>query len=163
MLWGQSTYVPRGNDTYHIMDRLEIKSGNMAPFYSLHKPYDRKDVTQYAIQLEQDSTFANKLDSSDLYYIYKDNNDWLKPEEERFAGIRKKRRYKKEYIDSTNTFYQIVEEIDSTGMGWEKRYITSRKPFLKFFYKTPANLLELDAPHFKLRINPVLHLSLIHI
>ena len=47
------------------------------------------------------------------------------------------------------------EGIDST----HALYTTSKKPFLKTFYKSPGHFFQLDLPDFTLRIDPILDLS----
>ncbi len=133
VLTGQSTLAPRGGDADHIVDRMEIKSGDLAPFFTTAKPYNRKDITHFAIQYQKQQASLHKTDSLDLYYIYKDNNDWLKVNDP-----------DQEYLDA----------------NWEQRRILSRKPFLKQLYKTPANFLELDSKYFNFRVNPVLNWAL---
>ena len=45
--YGQSTNVPLNKDYYHLIDRLEILSGKMAPnHHSAVKAYTRKSVAQ---------------------------------------------------------------------------------------------------------------------
>lgn len=39
------------------------------------------------------------------------------------------------------------------------RYRRSKRPMLKYFYRTPAHLFEVNTEHFRLRANPMLHLS----
>ncbi len=158
MVNGQSTYSPKGGDADHIMDRLEIKSGNLAPFFSVNKPYDRRDVTNFAIQYQEEQGNLSTLDSADIYYIFKDNNDWLDPMKDQ-SDKNIKRYYKKEYIDSTRTFYKNKLVEDTNKETSKNRLILSKKPFLKHFYKTPANFLELNSPFLKFKVNPLLHLQ----
>jgi hypothetical protein len=44
------------------------------------------------------------------------------------------------------------EWVDSTRMH------RNAKPLLKYFYQTPANWIQVDVPHFYLRVNPMLNL-----
>ncbi len=37
--------------------------------------------------------------------------------------------------------------------------VTSKKPFLKYLYRTPAHFYEVRVPHFYLNLNPMLHLE----
>jgi len=72
----QSIHVPKGNQAYHIIDRLEIKSGEFAPFHTAHKYYQRKDVVQYALSLDTMS-WLTRTDKTDLRYLYLDNSHYL--------------------------------------------------------------------------------------
>jgi hypothetical protein len=71
---GQGTIVPFGNDAYHIMDRLEIKTGIPTPFHSSFKYYLRRDITNYAMQVDTTFEELSILDVKDLNYIFRDNN-----------------------------------------------------------------------------------------
>ncbi|MBK7871566.1 MAG: hypothetical protein IPJ74_13280 [Saprospiraceae bacterium] len=44
-LYAQGTHLPLGNEAYHILDRLEIKSGVPSPFHSSLKYYTRGAAT----------------------------------------------------------------------------------------------------------------------
>lgn len=120
----QSVNVPNGSVLYHWMDRLEIKSGKMAPFHTSHKFYRRSDVTQYALTL--DTMYNVSLtdgDLEDLKFIYADNGN---------------------YLDST-TF----------ASKFHPKYKKSEKPFLKYFWKTPANYLEVGNEDYNIIVSPL--------
>jgi len=77
----QGTYVPLNHDTYHILDRLEIKGGRlMNEFHTSNKPLDRAAVTQFVANLDTaDSgtgTRFTMVDEANLNYLYLDNSDW---------------------------------------------------------------------------------------
>lgn len=74
--FSQSIHVPKGNQAYHIIDRLEIKSGELAPFHTSHKYYQRRDVVQYALKLDSLSTLS-PTDKTDLRYLFRDNSLYL--------------------------------------------------------------------------------------
>lgn len=147
LLQAQSSHLPLGNDAYHTMDRLEIKSGELMPAHTLLKPFDRRDVANFAIQMDTSQMRFGKLDSLDMRYIFRDNNDWVSNEiiSKWYAG--------KEYVDEDSVFYRPVI-VQEKGKGY---YEESRKPFLKYFYHTPANLFEINQPNFKLKINPIFY------
>lgn len=160
VLFGQGSGVPLGSDTYHIMDRLSIKSGKSAPFHNALKYYSRGEVVRYAIDI--DTSFQQKTpgDQWDLQYIFKDNNEWLVPGGGPTTLTGKQQYvYKKKYVDSTETFYTI-EEVPLAASKESNRYYQTKKPLLKYFYKTPANLFEFDHPSFSLKINPILNLKM---
>ncbi len=164
IVYTQSSTIPMGNESYHIMDRLEIKSGQEvpAPFFSTVKPYTRKEVTAYAIDVDNKNQLLSKRDSLEMDYIFKDNNDWVNQEDdsEETSYQNMEESYEKEYIDSTKTFYKLVSKNIQSDPKSEDRYFLSKKPIFKIFYNTPANLWQVDKPHFKLRINPVIHLKM---
>ena len=120
----QSVNVPGGSVMYHWMDRLEIKSGQMAPFHTSHKFYRRSDVTQYALTL--DTMYNVELtdgDLDDLKFIYADNG---------------------EYLDST-----------SFASKFHPKYKKREKAFFKYFWKTPANFLDVGGEDYNITVNPL--------
>ena len=149
LIQAQSTHLPLGNDAYHIMDRLEIKSGQLMPAHTILKPFDRRDVAGFAIAMDTSAVDFSGKDQQDMRYIFRDNNDWLETitRSEWSAG--------KQFIDGDSVFYKptidMDEDVDKNYYEW------SKKPIFKHFYRTPANLFELDKPHFNLKINPIIY------
>jgi len=139
-LKGQGTIIPRGNDAYHIMDRLEIKSGIPAPFHSSIKYFLRKDVTSYAMHVDTTYDNLSVLDIYDLQYIFRDNNEWL--------GLTE---YPTTLIGANESDISQAKMSQSTN-----RYQVRKKPIWKHFYKTPANLFEIDKKGFHLKVNPMI-------
>lgn len=158
----QGVSVPLGGNTYHIMDRLEIKSGLGASFHTAIKYYIREDVTNFAIAVDTSMLELTKGDQADLNYIFKDNNEWLTLADKPSSVTSEKPIiYKKVYTDSTNTFYTYEEtELPASAKTNNQRYFKTNKPLLKHFYKTPANFLELDTDNFYLKINPIINFKL---
>ena len=157
----QHTGVPLGSPAYHIMDRLEIKTGISTPFHSSMKYYLRSDVTNYTMAIDTALIPLTIKDRRDLYYIFKDNNECL--QSSNFATTLtgpNEPVLQKTYVDSAQTFYTIEASSQSTASQKSDRYILSKKPVFKHFYKTPANLWELNKPHFYLKVNPVLNFKL---
>ncbi len=152
-LAAQGSNLPLGNEAYHILDRLTIKSGIEAPFHTSLKYYTRGAVTRYASLLDTLNPSAlSSRDRQDLWYIFRDNNEWLVPSEfyTTLAG-------KRERIAAANTDTIITQVQASMG---DPRYEYSQKPILKYFYPTPANMLEVNDKYFYLRVNPILNLQL---
>ena len=148
MVMSQSTEVPLGMDTYHILDRLEIKTGISTPFHSNTKAHLRGDVTQYALNLDTLTNLGlSGKDREDLYYIFRDNNECVNANDY-VDNIDEENDYQKVYVDSTQTFYTIGDSKKKTTILKSNRYTESKKPLLKHFYKTPANLWELNKDHF---------------
>ena len=131
--FGQGSSLPLGNDAYHMLDRLEIKTGLPTPYHSSLKYYQRGAVTRYALTIDTSLLILSSRDRRDLYYIFKDNNEWLG--QAFFATTVGGRR---EYADPERQLTQIELSME------DSRYIESRKPFLKWFYRTPANLFEVN-------------------
>ncbi|MDX1940031.1 MAG: hypothetical protein SFU99_05730 [Saprospiraceae bacterium] len=152
-LYAQGTHLPLGNEAYHILDRLEIKSAVPSSFHSSLKYYTRGAATRYASMLDTMNLDALSLqDRQDLLYIFRDNNEWLVPSEfyTTLAG-------KREKIRITNQDTLITQAQASMQ---DPRYVQSKRPILKYFYKTPANLLEVNDKYFYLRVNPILNINL---
>ncbi|MEM8908486.1 MAG: hypothetical protein AAGD05_11615 [Bacteroidota bacterium] len=161
VLLAQHTGVPLGSETYHIMDRLEIKTGLPTPFHSSLKYHLRSDVAQFALAVDTSLLPLTIRDRRDLYYIFKDNNECLSPQNGA-TGLTNRHQpvYRKVYTDSTETFYTIEQVAPSQTSRRSDRYIESQKPLFKHFYKTPANLFEFDTDHFYLKVNPILNIKL---
>lgn len=148
--WTQGSNLPLGNPAYHIMDRLEILSGIPTPHHSSLKYYTRGQATRYALTLDTAATLAlSDLDKKDLQYIFRDNNEWLVTSQfyTRLASQREK-------IAGNEALTQV--EVSQLS----HYYIKSKKPILKWFYKTPANMLEVNDKYFHLRFNPILNFNL---
>ena len=160
LMLAQHTGVPLGSETYHIMDRLEIKTGIRAPFHSGLKYHLRSDVANYAMAIDTALIPLSIKDRRDLYYIFKDNNECLQPNSFPTTLTGGHTDYRKVYIDSTNTFYTMEEVKVLKNSVQSDRYIESKKPIFKHFYKTPANLFELNKEHFYMKINPILNVKL---
>jgi len=152
-LFGQKTGLPLGNEAYHIMDRLEIKTDLVPDFHSSLKYHLRDDVVNYALKVDTARTILSIKDRRDLFYIYRDNN-------EAFIGGRPDKsnvESQKVYTDSTETFYTITENRVRENDEGSPYYFLSKKPLLKYFYKTPANLWEIDRKDFYIRVNPIIN------
>jgi hypothetical protein len=111
----QGTIVPSGNDAYHIMNRLEIKTGIPTPFHSSMKYYLRRDITEYAMQVDTTFDDLSTLDVKDLNYIFRDNNEWL--------GLTE--------FPTTLVGPIAGEESIAKMSRTEKRYFAREKPILK--------------------------------
>lgn len=152
--FSQGTIVPLGNDAYHIIDRLEIKTGRPFTLGTGLKPYLRGDVVRYALDLDTSRVLLSGKDRMDLYWLFKDNNEWLKQSElpTTVAGKRETITYK----DTSGVTWTTGSQTQASFA--DNRFI-ERKPILKYFYKTPANLFQLDKEFYYLRINPILNVK----
>jgi len=137
----QGVGTPLNMDTYHIVDRLDIKTGFDNPIHTSLKYYLRGDVTRFAIGVDTSLERLTIKDRRDLYYIFRDNNEWLEGTEEVQTTEANDDQSEKVFVDSTNTFYTFEPNRIAETKGSDY-YIESKRPILKYFYKTPANLLE---------------------
>ena len=145
----QGSGLPLQSPAYHILDRLEIKSGLRPNYISSIKYYLRGNATQYAMQIDTSSIPLSAADRQDLYYLFKDNNEWLTqaPLPTTLGGRR--------------SYAQPGEELTQVEASMANpRYILSKKPFLNFFYPSPANMVEINEKFFHLRVNPLLDIHL---
>lgn len=78
VLPAQSTFIPLHNNAYHILDRLEIKSGSLDTYvFSSVKPYLRFDAVLYAEDADQlEGVSFRAADRLNHSYIFKDNTEW---------------------------------------------------------------------------------------
>lgn len=139
-LSAQGTLIPIGNPAYHTIKRLDILSDIPMAIHTSVQYYSRGDVVRYAMRLDSSSFNLSKLDRADLQYIFLDNNEWLS-QPERATALAEKN--------------QEGLHGDEESSYWK----ASRKPFLKHFYRTPANLFEVSHPDFTFRVNPMLNLK----
>lgn len=140
---GQGSNLPLGNRAYHILDRLEIRSGKATPFHSSLRYYTRGAVTRFALTIDTARLSLSVKDRRDLYYIFRDNNEWLGQRNPTPIGDRK------QPTEDGTPPTQIESSME------DARYTTNEKGLLKYFYKTPANLFEVNEPYFHLRVNPI--------
>ncbi|MBC7885465.1 MAG: hypothetical protein H7X99_08315 [Saprospiraceae bacterium] len=145
-LTGQSPYMLRGDQTYHTYDRMEImQKGDTSMVNSINN-YDRKQTIDYfkKVWKNDDLTPADRFD---LLHIFSDNLEFLDE--------------KKEVVntDTLDLFKTrdfnigVQNDMDITKERFQ------RIPFLKYFYKSQANFLQLETPAFSVFINPVAHMS----
>jgi len=159
LICAQGSTIDFGNDAYHILNRLEIKTGLQTPYHAGLKPRLRGDAVRFALAIDtSESVQLSSRDRTDLYYLFKDNNEWLlQPENPTTIAGKKNSVNQKVYTDSTDTFYTITSMNPSEAIELDDRYIITRKPILKYFYKTPANLFETNKKAFYFRVNPIVN------
>ncbi|MCB0494637.1 MAG: hypothetical protein KDC79_00750 [Cyclobacteriaceae bacterium] len=74
----QSTNIPLNKDTYHLIDRFEILSGEMEPNnHSAVKPYTRKAVAQITDSIQKMDMKLSRQDQFNLEYLRNDNWEWV--------------------------------------------------------------------------------------
>jgi hypothetical protein len=149
-LSAQSPYMLRGDQSYHTYDRSEIlKMGDTTMVNSINN-YDRLQFVKYFKAIKNKDNFTPK-DHYDFRHIFADNVEFLSREtsapEESQTG-------------SDNTFRSAAADRDSKETPEAGSYDNYKQsPFLKYFYKSRANFLEVETPSFSVYINPVLQVS----
>ncbi len=131
-LYSQGIDLQNDNRAIEIVDRMRITKGMSPVFHSTLKPYKNIEVVKYAMQLDSSAQGLSTLDADDLHYIFQDNaeavRDIINNEDDEIAH---------KPID-----YYLKE---------------NSKPLLKYFYKNPANLWEINDPYFDIKINPIIN------
>ncbi len=79
--FGQSVFVPLNQDYSHLIERLEIKSGQLSDdFHSNIKPFERLGVIKLTERIENNPKVKLSLvDDWNLNYLQNDSWEWLKP------------------------------------------------------------------------------------
>ncbi|MCF8443166.1 MAG: hypothetical protein K9H23_22715 [Saprospiraceae bacterium] len=157
--FAQGSGLPLNSTNYHIIDRLEIKSGKMADFNSALKSFTRGEVVRFAHSVDSISNLT-VLDRADIHRINLDNNEWVAaPELTTTIGARTKKVYVKTGEDSLGGIYRLAAPSNIEACLADSRYERCKKPIWRYFYQTPANWLEFNKPAFHIRINPMLNFS----
>lgn len=76
-LIAQGTYVPLNTDSYHHIDRLDIKYGKVLPIpHTSVKPFNRKALSEYAESMYNSNINFSSQDSFNVKYLLNDNPEW---------------------------------------------------------------------------------------
>lgn len=151
---GQSSYIQLGSETYHIFDRLDVLSGSESIIHSGLRPFAQKDIQAFAFKLHQEKNDLGLRNDENLLYLLKDNNEWGKPNNSLSLGSG----FKQEYIDSSQVFYTLKEEVtEDSGSNFDYTFRNDR-PILRYFYQSPSKFFEFKSDHFQFSINPVINL-----
>lgn len=145
-IFGQSPYILRGDQAYHTYDRAEILRWVDTTFSNSINNYDRKLTTQYFKDLWNEASLSEK-DKYDVLHVFSDNYEFLNqssPNENK--------------VDENSSLFRSSDQKDEKTSQVSKEYF-QKTPILKYFYKTPANFLQLHTPSFELLINPIVHFS----
>jgi hypothetical protein len=136
-LLAQTTYLPEGARENILIERMEIKSGsNPVLRFTKTKPYSRLQVIPALAGLDPNFSFIKGpwpfgVDSATLARAV--------------SGLTR--------IDEYNLRDALLKNLE--WVPGDSTAYRSKKPVLKHFYKTPANLYEVHEPNFFLAINPV--------
>lgn len=78
----QHTYIPYGTLSNHILDRLEIKSGELANdyFHTTLKSYRRKSIAAYIDSFPVNNVSLSGRDYFNMEYLINDNYEWSRNE-----------------------------------------------------------------------------------
>ena len=82
-LRAQSTYIPLGSSSMHMIDRFEILSGRLAEpqeFNTSTKAYKRSSIAKYVDSFDVSHTSLSKQDFFNLDYLQNDNFEYSKSE-----------------------------------------------------------------------------------
>ena len=155
-VYTQGSILNHGNYGYDLVDRLHILSNKNTLISPELKPYQRGEVVALANHVDTAKLSLTSKDRFDLYYLFKDNNEWLLcPDSPTSIFGKKQPTFIEAFTDSTGeTYYKKVAMMDACEK--DSRYIQTKKPFLKYFYKSPANFFEVNKKSFHLRVNPIL-------
>ncbi len=108
----QSTNIPLNKDTYHLIDRLEILSGTMAPnHHSAVKPYARKAVGQFTDSIQQQKLKRSRQDDFNLEYLRNDNWEWVDS-----STNESKRTFLKHFYKNKSDFYYGADKEEAIGV-----------------------------------------------
>ncbi|MGB1248083.1 MAG: hypothetical protein ACPG4Z_04300 [Chitinophagales bacterium] len=73
----QGTYSPLGENTYRIVDRMDIKYGKILSIpHTSVKPYNRTRLGAYAEELYNSNIELSRGDQFNLEYLLHDNTEW---------------------------------------------------------------------------------------
>lgn len=145
-IFSQGSNLPLGNPVYSIIDRLEIKTGFQNEVHSDLKTIGRLQISSFAQKIDTLYQSISLLDRNDLNFVYKENNEWLQIYNMPITLAEKR--------GNQRFLTQAQASTES------RHYIKSKKAFLKQFYKTPANLMEVNDNYFYLRAYPIFYLDL---
>ena len=133
----QTTYLSQGAKEYHFTDRLEIKQQTNTDLnFSTLRPFSRKAIIKQ----------AEFLDSARMGY--KDS-----------MGVDRYREWSDLNLSAVDEYnLRSLYMNNSEWVTGPREDFKSKKPILKSFYKTKANMLEVNNKDFFLALNPILQI-----
>lgn len=121
LAFSQSTYVSPNENYYHLLDRYEVKSGQISPYaFTSVKPWKRSAIVQFIDSLNRQALFTSAADRFNLQYFRNDNWEWARPETNDRPAILKKFYKKKSdmfYVDIDPDFDLHVSPVLYAGFG----------------------------------------------
>jgi len=84
-VYGQTTYLPLHTEEYFLLDRLEAKTGMLAPYFFELKPVARQDAVDY-LKAQKQSVFLgqsglNAIDQYDIRRALSISGEWVETAE----------------------------------------------------------------------------------
>lgn len=143
----QSTVQPAYDLPYHWLDRFDILYDTPLQLHTGVKRYWRKDMVDMVYALDSLYPVTSTIEEYQRQWLIDQNTEWALNGPTKFN--------RKAYIDSTETFYTLEDPTVAYRTPSK-----SNRPFLKHFYKTPGQLIEVDKNDFFLRVNPLLNFRL---
>jgi len=133
----QSPTIPLNADTYHLIDRLEIKQGSWADgFHSTVKPYNRQSVVQLTDTILNNVWIKlSPADRFNLQYLRDDSWEWVPS-----------------YADSSSFLSSRAAELS----GGQKQPGDSRKPLGPLYHKK-GDFYSTQTENFDIHISPVVN------
>jgi hypothetical protein len=113
-VFAQSSYIPLGSYSIHVLDRMEIKQGRLATpaeFNTTTKAYKRESIAHYVDSFNLSSAKLSKQDYFNLAYLQTDNFEYSNSENTRTkrslwgTGIYK---HKAAFVDVTIPDFVLV-------------------------------------------------------
>ncbi len=87
----QSVYLPSGHWSEHLVDRLEIRSGNLnGQLHTANKPYRSEDVVRYAVYADSLGRLDSRADAFNFEYLYRDQAEYAEDLDTVLTGPSKK-------------------------------------------------------------------------
>jgi hypothetical protein len=133
----QSTFLPQGDKANLLLDRLEVKQLVMPVIggktYPIPFTMTNKPYARKVV-----TEYANLLDS-----MYNGGGDDMQNVLSR--------------VDKYNLHRLLM---NNSEWAWSQKGFASKKPILKAFYKTPANMYEVHVKDFDLVVNPVIQYTI---
>ena len=146
--FAQSPHNLRGDPVYHTFDRMDILRRSDTSLVSSINNFNRKETVRYFQNLWNNDALSAR-DRYDLLHVFRDNIEFFPTSEEQQSSE----------TPSDNGLFSNKSDIPDTAISAVTRKYLTRSPFLKYFYKSYANFLELETPSFSMYINPVLHVQ----
>ncbi len=136
----QTTYLPQGDKQNILLERLEIKAGTDSSLnFSKTRPFSRKNFMASIGTITASPSTDSMAPPHSL--VLKTSNKLVRVSK----------------VDEHN-----IRSLKLNNVEWSDNYkaYASKKPILKNFYTTPANLYEVHVKDFDLIINPVIQYSI---
>jgi hypothetical protein len=105
----QSSFVPVGSETYHLIDRLEIRNGSISDeLHTSSKPYRRDQISSFLRSLNDSNLSWSKQDLFNRNYLISDNFD----ETEDTTGLSLKPLLRKFYTEKAYLFSYYDDDFE---------------------------------------------------